>query len=144
MSDNFYLNNNPSWSQVWYDIAIPSTTSKEKDDITYRGGEVSMWTDNYCYDLQCGAFGPDQTPPVGAQLYPPSMDGQFTASFMGMVWPKAAIAAGAFWNYYEMTDEELQAKIEDVADRLKENEIDACPNGCECDELTRCGDSYIN
>ncbi|GMI15290.1 hypothetical protein TrVE_jg10005 [Triparma verrucosa] len=144
MSDNFYLNNKPSWSAVWYDISSTPSSAESSKSPTFRGGEVSMWTDNYCYALQCGAFGPDQNVPVGAALYPPSMDDQFTPSFMGMVWPKAAIAAGAFWNYYELTDDDLKTKIEGVANRLKEAAIDACPNDCDCDELTRCGDSYIN
>jgi hypothetical protein len=71
------------------------------------------------------------------------MDKEFAASFQGMVWPKAAIAGGAFWNFVELEEEELVERIQTFTTRLGEEGIDACPNGCDCDELTRCGESYI-
>ena len=33
------------------------------------GGEISMWTDAYCYDDQCGAFGHGHPVPVGAPIW---------------------------------------------------------------------------
>ena len=101
-----------------------------------------MWTDNYCYALQCGAFG-DGEIPVGAPLYPPSRDAEFSASFNAMVWPKAAIGAGSFWNFKSLTDSELETRIEEFAERLASANLDSCPIACTCDELTRCGSPYI-
>jgi hexosaminidase len=144
LSDNFYLNNLPSMSTTWADIA-------DGDDVTadrkLLGGEVSMWTDNYCYTLQCGAFGPDQAPPVGAALYPPSMDTEFTSSFNGLVWPKAALVGGSFWNYYDMEDDEIAAVGDMLSELISSRGGDACPSEkqCEggCDYLTRCKEEYI-
>ncbi|GMI46994.1 hypothetical protein TrCOL_g11123 [Triparma columacea] len=144
MSANFYLNNKPSWSDVWFDIGNEGVGGGDDENVPQlRGGEVSMWTDNYCYVLQCGSVNDYDTKPVGAALYPPSMDKEFAASFQGMVWPKAAIAGGAFWNFVELEEEELVERIQKFTTRLGEEGIDACPNGCDCDELTRCGESYI-
>ena len=47
-----------SYTQYWRDIAPDVSTPAAKKHML--GGEVSMWTDDYCYEHQCG---------VGA--YPP-------------------------------------------------------------------------
>ncbi len=46
-----------------------------------QGGEISMWTDNYCYTEECEG-GP---PPYAAVLYNPEYDQQFAQSIGGMV-----------------------------------------------------------
>ncbi len=141
MSGNFYLNNNPSFDSIWFDISIDDNP----DANNYlRGGEVSMWTDDYCYELQCGAYGSNNEKPVGAQLYPPSMDKEFAQSFNGMVWPKAAIGAGAFWNFVEDARDNLEEYVEEINSVMIERGMDTCPSNCNCDYLDRCGKPYIN
>jgi len=140
LSDNFYLNNHPSASDVWADI---SAGDGDYDQVGLLGGEVSMWTDNYCYEAQCGQFGPGQPLPVGSALYSPSKDSEFARSFSAMVWPKAAIGGGAFWRYFEMTEEEVGAVSDAIVDVLESRGLDVCPKGCQCDEVTRCGENYI-
>lgn len=138
---NFHLRSlQPTWTQVYKDIAQESSLATTDAALQLRGGEVSMWTDNYCYSLQCGAY--EGATPVGAPLYPPSQDEAFSASFQGMVWPKAAIAAGSFWNYQELSDDDLTERISEFAERLLASKLDACPNDCDCDELSRCGMPY--
>merc|ERR1719384_1869580 len=60
------------------------------------GGEISMWSDQYCYTNQCGSWEGDT--PVGHELYDPKNDGAFARSIGGMIWPKGAIGALSFWN----------------------------------------------
>mmetsp|Transcript_62343 Transcript_62343/g.171387 ORF Transcript_62343/g.171387 Transcript_62343/m.171387 type:complete len:519 (+) Transcript_62343:110-1666(+) len=137
----FYLNNFPTFIDSWADIS-ENVTNLTK----LRGGEVSMWTDNYCYITQCGAFGTGS--PVGAPLFPPEADTEFAASLAGMVWPGASVGAGAFYNYdAELTEDELNARINASADRFAARGIDVCPvstdGGCSCDELSRCGTPYL-
>ena len=58
-----------------------------------EGGEVAMWTDNYCPSPECtinGTYG---------WMYPKAMDKIFSESFGKMIFPKAAGAAGSLWNY---------------------------------------------
>ncbi len=60
------------------DIA-PSFTSEQLRLM--QGGEISMWTDNYCYTEECEG-GP---PPYAAVLYNPDYDAEFSQSIGGMV-----------------------------------------------------------
>mmetsp|Transcript_13172 Transcript_13172/g.26852 ORF Transcript_13172/g.26852 Transcript_13172/m.26852 type:complete len:529 (-) Transcript_13172:49-1635(-) len=149
LSDRFYLNNKPSWGDIWYDIGSEEGTAAgsvfdKEGSPELLGGEVSMWTDNYCYVLQCGSSGDVDTIPVGAALYPPDMDEQFAASFQGMVWPKAGIGGGSFWNFVpQVGADELTSRIESFNTRLGEQGIDSCPSECTCDETTRCGETYL-
>lgn len=61
-----------------------------------------------------------------------------------MVWPKAAIAAGAFWNYDDsLSDADLVTVAAAAVARLELSNLDACPTDCDCDELSRCGSPYL-
>eukprot|EP00911_Craspedida_sp_UC1_P002689 UC1_evm1s1975 len=122
------------WSKCWYDIAtgLNSTGSK-----LLLGGEMSMWTDTYCYIDQCGSSaGP---PPVGHALFSPDMDKEFAASVGGMIWPRGYVAAGAFWSFSNSTDPSSPAFVKSIGDlnaKLIARGAHACPNGCSCDQLT--------
>lgn len=48
------------WQNVWYDI---STDVPDDEMNLLLGGEMSMWTDTYCYETQC-TFHDDHTTPV--------------------------------------------------------------------------------
>ena len=66
------------------------------------GGEISMWSDTYCYTQQCGAYpGPA---PVGAALFPPAMDTFFGQSVGGMMFPRGFVGAASFWNYNDSVE----------------------------------------
>jgi len=139
-STHYYLDTHISYDDLWHNIGDDDDTSQSKKLL---GGEVSMWTDAYCYIGQCGAL--DLPVPVGAALYPPEMNEEFGASFNGMVWPGAAVAAGSFWNYdTTITSDQVKTSIDNgVLGRMQTRGMDACPVGCTCDEVSRCGKNYI-
>ena len=49
------------------------------------GGEMSMWTDSYCYIDQCGSS--TGRVPTGHALFDPAQDAAFGKSIGGMIWP---------------------------------------------------------
>lgn len=169
------------WSRCWYDI---STNVQPKNLNLLLGGEMSMWSDTYCYicqswprrkkkakggaplfqytltlflslppslspfhiplTAQCGV-GSGATP-VGAPLFPPSMDEYFSRSIGGMVWPRGYVAAGAFWNYnasVDPTSSQFVQQIFALNDELEQRGSYVCPSQCSCDQLTYCGKPYV-
>ena len=143
-SAKFYLNNFPKVSDLWYDISTGLEIDKTKPTVNLKGGEISMWTDNYCDVAQCGAFN-TTSKPVGSELYPPETNTAFTQSLAGMIWPLSSVGSAAFWNYDKtLTSEELQQKLDGVSRRFLERGVDACPSGCICDEVSRCGVKYLD
>ncbi len=57
------------WSPCWYNISTNVNATGQK---LVLGGEMSLWTDTYCYIQQCGAAGGG--PEYGAPLFPPEQD----------------------------------------------------------------------
>jgi hypothetical protein len=146
----FYLNkwgpNHFPLGQAWQDIAdgVPAASKH-----LLLGGETSMWTDNYCYVSQCGAGG-GAGRPVGAALFGPGRDAEFSRSVTAMVFPGAAVGAGAFWNFNTSAGPPLLPNSSAFAElvdahtaRLIARGIGACPKGCKCDELSQCGTPYL-
>jgi len=99
VSSDFYMTEPAApypggWKSFWYDI----TTGVSPASIpSLLGGEMSMWTDTYCYTAQCGAF--HGSTPVGAPLFPPEMDVPWGKSVGGMMFPRGYVGASSFWNY---------------------------------------------
>ncbi|KAK8808634.1 hypothetical protein WA158_008535 [Blastocystis sp. Blastoise] len=143
----FYLNNVwASYNNMWVDIKHLSLSSNNHgtNKAQLFGGEVSMWTDNYCYINQCGAWSGDL--PIGYKLYDPSYDTQFEESIMSIIYPRAIIAAGSFWHYDNSIDKQSSELLElyKMANtRLIERNIMTCPSECTCNEITKCGKNYI-
>ena len=105
---------------------------------------MSSWTDRYCFINQCGASG--GSPPIGAPLFPPSMDLPWSASIAGMIWPRAYVGAASFWNYDAATssqDPAFVAAVWALNDRVIANGGLSCPTKCACDELSACGVPYV-
>ena len=127
-----------SYTNYWRDITggeVPASARR-----LMLGGEVSMWTDDYCYSHQCGASaGPT---PVAAALYGPDADARFARSITGVLFPRASVGAGSFWHYDASFNASSAAFLRQMAvhnARLVARGIDTCPNNCTCDTLTRCG-----
>ena len=130
------------WAPFWYDArdGIPAANLSE-----LLGAEASVWTDFYCITDQCGATN-NATIPVGAPLFPPRRDAEFGRSIGGLIWPRAFVAAGAFWNYNASVDPsspDFVASITALNDAVAARGGFVCPSGCFCDELSACGRSYI-
>lgn len=80
------------WTRSWYDISTGITDPAQKALVL--GGEISMWSDTYCYEDQCGAFsGPT---PVGAKLFDPKYDQEFSQSIGGTIKALADLCYTAF------------------------------------------------
>ena len=63
---------------LWRDISPGFSAAQSK---LMLGGELSMWSDNYCYTQEC-LGGPA---PYASVLYNPEYDTQFAQSIGGMV-----------------------------------------------------------
>ena len=129
------------WAKCWYDI---STGVPEAERHLLLGGEMSMWSDTYCYTGQCGA---STGTPVGAPLFPPARDAEFAASIGGMIWPRGFVGAAAFWGYNETADpasDEFTDAIWVLNDQLIKRGSKSCPSKCSCDQLSACGSPYIH
>jgi len=129
------------WSTCWYDISsdIPSNQLP-----LLLGGEMSMWSDTYCYIQQCGASnGPT---PYGAALFNPTLDQEFSLSIGGMIWPRGYVGAAAFYNYnasVNPSDPAFVSAIWSLNNQLQTRGSYVCPTNCSCDQLSSCGIPYI-
>ncbi|EDO29436.1 predicted protein [Nematostella vectensis] len=142
LSSHFYLNYmGVTPLQLWTDIAV----GLNETEVQYLlGGEMAMWTDNYCYILECAY--PLSAKPSAYWMYDPLHDGTFTQSVAGIIWPRAVVGAGSFWNYnsdLSADSAEFNMRYQGQHKRLIERGIISCPVGCSCDELTRCGKPYF-
>lgn len=128
------------WARSWYDIAagVPANETS-----LLLGGEMSMWSDTYCFTDQCGASrGPE---PVGAALFPPGKDEEFGRSIGGMIWPRGFVGAHAFWNFASSVDpasDNFTAAVWRLNDQLQQRGSFTCPSHCSCDQLSACGKPY--
>jgi hypothetical protein len=147
-SKNFYLYRpEQNASESWVDISrMGGASVPGKEGELLLGGEIEMWTDNYCFVEQCHENANNQVPPKAAILFDPSQDAAFADSVMGMVWPKGIAGAGAFWNFKkewlapgQVFDRQYSEFNEGV---LQARGVSSCPNGCYCDELRSCGRWY--
>lgn len=85
---------------------------------------------------------------MGHELFPPDMNPEFQSSVCGIIFPRVAVAAGAYWNYDTSLDvpgtefNEMYDNFATVV--LRGRGVDACPVGCTCNEVSRCGKPYIH
>ena len=84
---------------------------------------------------------------MGKAMWNRTRDNAFATSIQGMIWPRAAIAAGAFWNFDESlltASDEFGEAVRRQAEWLVERRVVTCPPGCICDQLTQCGKPIAN
>lgn len=129
------------WSKCWYDI---STGVDPSQLSLLLGGEISMWSDTYCYVKQCDPTSTSK--PVGHELFDPKYDDEFGKSIGGMIWPRGYVAAAAFWNFNSSADPKSD-KFTDAIWKLNDDLIDrgsrVCPSKCACNQVSACGKPYI-
>lgn len=129
-----------NYTMYWRDIA-PGVTAENRHLML--GGEISMWTDDYCDVYQCGSAA--GALPIASHFYGPSADDRFAMSIAGVLFPRASVGAGSLWNYRPAVNATSAAFVEVMRlqnSRLVARGIDTCPNNCTCGTLTRCGDPY--
>jgi hypothetical protein len=108
------------------------------------GGEAAIWTDSYCFSYQCGAASEDVGRAAGHLPKAPGMygrgaDATFESSLSGLVWPRAFVKGAALWH----RDPQMSVgHVLDAAHARLEKNVDACPQGCICDEVRRCGEVF--
>lgn len=140
LENYFYLNVLSTVSVSWTDIA---TGLNPNEQTMLVGGEMAMWTDDYCFVSQCFLY--KRAKPVAWWMYGPDAESQFTESVSGIIWPRAIVGAGSFWNYQadlKPDSPEFQMRVDSQHKRMIERGILTCPMGCKCDYLSRCGQSY--
>jgi hypothetical protein len=88
------------WAMAWRRPGGGKTP--QATNGTVLGGEVSMWTDDYCDTLECGAW-QNRFPPSklanASCLYTRDTDDAFAKSIGGLTWPRGFVAAGAYWGF---------------------------------------------
>ena len=106
-----------------------------------RGGEVAMWSDNYCPAPECKING------TYSWLYDTSEDEIFEESFGRQIFPGTAAAAGSLWSGFDDThlvpktgtpSDAFVEAIEAHTRRLLERGVLSCDVGCICSEDTSC------
>ena len=103
------------------------------------GGEVAMWSDNYCPAPHCAINGT-----YGWMYDSPAQDAVFSESFGNVVFPGTASAAGSLWNWnsslapHFLPSTEMQNAIDAHTRRLTQRNVRACQPGCACDWDSSC------
>jgi len=103
------------------------------------GGEVSVWTDDYAYPQECGAWGETGSLANASCLYYRDFDDAYASSIGGITWPRGFVAAGAFWNFDEavnVSSVEYTEMIYDFNDQVQERGGRVCSSGKVCDYLS--------
>ena len=139
---HFYLVYGGAWPKYWVDIADGFASNATRRALL-RGGVVSAWGDQYCYVAYCLHI--DKFPAAHA-LFPPSMDDAFHKSILAVSFPRAAVAAGSFWNYDGAVTgtAALGVAIDAMNARLIARGIPSCPEDCSCNAASQCGVPYAN
>ena len=136
------------WGASWYRPGGVNPTANSTTSHLLLGGEVSMWSDDYCFPLECSAwtnrFPPSEHKLANAScLWNRSHDEAFARSIGGVVWPRGIVAAGAFWGYdYAKTGPAFANTIDAITMRLQHQGSWVCSAGCACDYLSECGVRY--
>jgi hypothetical protein len=75
---------------------------------------------------------------VGAKLFDPALDAEFSQSIGGMIWPRGFVAAAAFWNYNASVDPSsasFSQSIYELNDDVASRGGFVCPSNCSCDQV---------
>ena len=128
------------WVDLWQDSSLPVSDPRRK---LLLGGEVALWTDQYCYINDCVRPGDGHAAP--AVMWNRSRDSEFGRSVGGMVWPRGHLAAGSFWHWVPgLNTTQLNATVLTRHNRMIERRGGlVCPTGCACTPLAACGVDYV-
>ena len=58
---------------------------KDHHNVKYLGGELAMWTDEYCENRQCWNEKSTKWTPKAYWMFQQEYDQEFTSSLLGMV-----------------------------------------------------------
>jgi hypothetical protein len=150
------------YAKMWYDITegLPEPLHER-----VLGGSLSLWSDHYCSGtVECGgwAYCPgapwpkDSHFPTGGAadscvsgvgwMQDKKHDNAFIQSAGGLLFPRANVGAGAFWNFrtdLAPNSQEVLQRTKALAASMAEREVlGLCPEGCSCSFGSRCGEPY--
>ena len=151
------------FESMWYDIARGLS---DDGRALVLGGSLSLWSDNYCSGtVECGgwAYCLGSPWPAGAPF--PTSGGNTSACVSGIAWmqeeqhddafilsaggllfPRANVGAGAFWNFrpdLAHDSAEVTRRTAALAATMKARQVmGLCPQGCTCSFGSRCGKAY--
>jgi len=130
---NLYLDLRPTDLELYININPAGSRN-------VLGGEVAMWTDNYCPKLDC--YSTARPLPPARHMFTSDMDQEFIDSINRMMWVKTAVAACTFWNFRpEINPQHDLLPLEFLKEYLFSNFlIRACVDNdkCRCSELHGC------
>ena len=151
------------YKMMWYDIAQGLASPGLRDRV--MGGSLSLWSDSYCSGtVECGGWAycpgapwPSAAPfPTGhagdtcvskiGWMQSEAHDAQFIQSAGGLLFPRANVGAGSFWNYRSdlapNSNEVLRRTKALAASMAERGVMGLCPDGCTCSFSSRCGAEY--
>ena len=129
------------------------------------GGAMPLWSDTYCSGtVECGgwAYCPGSPWPAGAPfptrgagstcvsslgwMQSSDQDAAFILSAGGLLFPRANVGAGAFWNYRNdvapNSVEVVRRTAALAASMAVRGVVGLCEPGCQCSFGSRCGAAY--
>ena len=132
-----------------------ATATTPSDDVVRAsrgrvlGGEASLWTDDYCDGLECGAwanrFGPDKLANASC-LYARDQDENYAKSLGALAWPRGFVAAGAFYGYDYLNvtrvDAQFEKTIDAITARIQARGGLVCSAGANCDYMSEANARY--
>jgi N-acetyl-beta-hexosaminidase len=143
-SGNLYLDIHSSVaSHQWADLRAGTSNASLLGKLL--GGETSMWQDFYVPGARSKASG------SASCLFDDSRDADFSNSTASTVWPRAAVAAGAFWRYTSALDATpgsdgaplFEQVVSDIKVRLAARGVGVCPcatgSALGCEQNSYCG-----
>ena len=142
------------YKATWFDIGAPLRNTSGPQRALLLGGSLSLWSDRYCSGtVECGgwAYCPNGAPSdtcVSAQgwMQDAKYDAEFIESAGGLLFPRANVGAGSFWNYRADlapdSAEVLRRTDALAASMAGRGVMGLCPPGCSCSFGSRCGKPY--
>jgi hypothetical protein len=151
----FYLDHpkGKGWADLspyWFDITRAETLTARQREILL-GGEVSMWNNPWCLWGECHSTKGERFCGWWMSGMDAKYDAEYARSVQGAVWPKAAVAAGAFYRYNSsLPVEELTRRVRAFTAAMTKRGLRPCTCsafdgvGGGCTPAARCGVPYAN
>jgi hexosaminidase len=137
-------------SSYWFDITRGQTLTAKQQELLL-GGEVSMWNNPWCLWGECHSTKGERFCGWWMSGMDPQYDAEYALSVQGAVWPKAAVAAGAFYRYNSsLPVAELTRRVGAFTAAMVRRGLRPCAcsvfdgAGEGCTPAARCGVPYAN
>ena len=137
-------------SSYWFDITRGQTLTAKQQELLL-GGEVSMWNNPWCLWGECHSTKGERFCGWWMSGMDPLYDAEYALSVQGAVWPKAAVAARAFYRHNSsLPVAELTRRVGAFTAAMVRRGLRSCAcsvfdgAGGGCTPAARCGVPYAN